>query len=124
MGPSMTTNDPPASPSERLKAAVARVCSPDSYYWLSRQADGLNLDEDHEVEVRVDIDPQGVPSFVAPSGWQIAHTKQDDGMVFLRRFQPLTDEALKAMFAEVLVLAIAHNGRFHSWMHTPELRDW
>ncbi len=120
----MTTNDAPASPSERLEAAVARVCSPESWYWLSRQADGLNLHEDHEVEVRLDIDPQSIPAFVAPSGWQVAHTKPDDGMVFLRRFQPLTDDALKAMFAEVLALAVAHNGRFHSWMHAPELRDW
>jgi hypothetical protein len=120
----MTTNAPPALPSERLKAAVARVCSPDSYYWLSRQADGLNLHEDHEVEVRLDIDPQRVPTFVAPPGWQMAHTKPADGMVFLRRIQPLTDEALKAMFEEVLALAVAHNGRFHSWMHAPELRNW
>ena len=110
--------------SDRLKAAVARVCSPDSIYWLSRQGDEANFQDEQEVEVRVDIDPQHVATFVAPSGWRVAHTKRDDGMIYIRRFQPLTDEALKAMFVEVLALADAHNGRFHSWLHGSDLSDW
>lgn len=45
-------------------------------------------------------------------------------MIYIRRFQPLTDEALKAMFVEVLALADAHHGRFHSWLHGSDLSDW
>jgi hypothetical protein len=120
----MHTNDDLPSPADRLEAAVKRVCSPDSIYWLSRRGDEVNLQDEHEVEVRLDVDPQSIAAFAAPVGWRIAHTKPDDGMVFLRRAQPLTDEALKAMFVEVLTLADANNGRFHSWLHGSDLRDW
>lgn len=120
----MTPEDPAMAASDRLKAAVARVCSPDSIYWLSRQGDEADFQDEQEVEVRVDVNPQSVATFVAPVGWRVAHTKPEDGMVYMRRTQPLTDEALRAMFAEVLTLADAHNGRFHSWLHGSDLSDW
>ncbi|MFT3728891.1 MAG: hypothetical protein QM759_13795 [Terricaulis sp.] len=107
---------------EQLQAA--RACSPDSLYWAFRHEDGLNLQDEHEIEVRLDIDPQSLPDFLVPPGWSIAHTKPEDGIVFLRRMQPLSDEALKAMFAEILALAVRHQGRFQSWAHGSDLRDW
>jgi len=112
-----------SSASDRLKAAVARVCSPDSHYWASRD-NGIDVVKACEIEVRLDIDPRTASSFVAPSGWRLAHSKPEDGMVFLRRTQQLTDDALKTMFAEVLGIAIERNARFHSWMHAPNLPDW
>jgi hypothetical protein len=120
----MTENESDPGASDRLKAAVARACSPDSYYWASRQDDGIDFAKSYEIEVRLDVDPRTASTFAAPSRWRLAHTKPDDGMVFLRRNQPLTDDALKAMFAEVLALAIERNGRFHSWIHAPDLSDW
>jgi hypothetical protein len=120
----MTTGESNPCASDRLKAAVARVCSPDSHYWASRRDDEIEFAKNYEIEVRLDVDPLTASTFVAPSGWRVAHIKSDDGMVFLRRNQPLTDDALKAMFTQVLALAIEYNGRFHSWMHAPELPDW
>lgn len=110
--------------SERLKAAITRVCAPDSIYWLTRHGDEADFRDAQEIEVRVDIDPQCVATFVAPIGWRVVHTERDNGMVYMRRSQSLTDETLKAMFVEVLTLAEAHNGRFHSWLHGSDLGDW
>jgi hypothetical protein len=118
----MQSNDDDSVASDLLKAAVVRVCAPDSYYWLFRNTEGLQLDAEHEIEVRLDIDPQCVSAFVAPIGWSVVHTRIERGFVFLRRKQPLTDEAVKAMFAEVLAMAVAHHGRFHSWVHGSSLR--
>ena len=120
----MAANESSASGSDRLKAAVARVCSPDSHYWACRRDDEIDFAKNYEVEVRLNVDPKAASTFVAPLGWRVAHSKPDDGMVFLRRNQSLTDDALKAMFREVLALAIECNGRFHSWMHAPDLPDW
>ena len=120
----MNLNDEISPPVGPLAAAVKRVCSPDSVYWAFRQGDEATFQDEQEVEVRLDIDPQNIATFVAPAGWRVAHVKPIDGMLFLRRVQSLTDEALKAMFAEVLTLAIANNGRFHSWLHGSELPDW
>ena len=94
-----------------------------SHYWFSRDGEGLNLQDCREVEVRLDIDPQSVSRFKAPDGWKIVHTKPN-GMVFMRRTRPLTDGAIKAMFVEVLTIAVAHNATFHSWMHARDLDDW
>ncbi|HEX3943291.1 MAG TPA: hypothetical protein VHW69_04320 [Rhizomicrobium sp.] len=120
----MAASESGSSASDRLKAAIARVCSPDSHYWAFRRDEEIDFAKNYEIEVRLDIDPQTASAFVAPPNWRVAHTKPDVGMVFLRRHQPLTDDALKAMFAEVLSLAIDRNGRFHSWMHAPDLPDW
>lgn len=110
--------------SDRLKAAVARACSPNSVYWLFRQGNEADFAKEQEVEVRVDVDPQRVATFDEPVGWRVAHTKPDDGIIYMRRILPLTDDALEAMFAEMLALAEAHNGRFHSWLHGSDLSDW
>lgn len=120
----MTPEDPAMAASDRPEAAVARVCSPDSIYWLFRQGVEADFPDEQEVEVRVDLDPESIATFVAPFRWRVAHTKRSDGIVYMRRTQPLTDEALKAMFVEVLNLAEALNGRFHSWLHGSDLSDW
>lgn len=67
------------------------------------------------VEVRIDLDPAVADTFGAP-GWSV-YRIDPQGMIYLRRRQPLTDEALRPMFAEVLTLAHVHNGQFWSWMH-------
>ncbi|HTU00096.1 MAG TPA: hypothetical protein VMF58_18745 [Rhizomicrobium sp.] len=118
----MSERDPQTA-GVKLQAAITRMCSPDSFYWSCRDAEGLNLDESHEVETRLDIDPQRISTFAAPAGWKIVHTKPN-GMVFMRRKQPLTDEAVRGMFVEMLTIAVAHDGQFYSWMHEPDLAAW
>ena len=45
-------------------------------------------------------------------------------MVFLRRYQPLTNKALRRLFRDAICIAHAGGGRFHSWLHAPELTPW
>ena len=107
-----------------LDQAIARVCRKDFYYWLFRHLSAAERKEPREVEVRIDLPVESIGDVAAVPGWRIAHVKPDDGMLFLRRIQRLTDKEVRAMFVEVLTFAHNHSGRFHSWTHKPELSDW
>ena len=90
--------------------------------WVFRSSAGLDRREAHEVEIRLDLPPEQLAQVVDFPGWRVAE-KHDDGTLFLRREQPLTNAALRLLFREALVLAHTRGGRFHSWMHKPDLRD-
>jgi hypothetical protein len=107
-----------------LVDAIERVCRDDSYYWLFRHTRGLKRGDAHEVEVRVDLPADTIANIREVPGWSVARTKPEEGMLFLRRTQPLTNSAMRSMFAEVITFAHGHSGKFHSWMHGADLPDW
>lgn len=120
-----TPDDGEPDDQEDLPAWVSeRGTNRNTYFWWARRPEGITLADRHEIEVRIDLESERIAAFVPPSGWRVAHKKIDEGMVFMRRFQPLTDEAVEAMLIEVSTLAFRLKGRFHSWMHKPELSDW
>src|SRR5271170_3970752 len=99
-----------------LAAAIQRALRPDSYYWLFlHEPDHPELD--HEIETRIDIPPDvsfGLEEF---PGWHLAASKPERVMMFLRRFQPLTREAVGALIVEATTMAYRFRGKFHSWTH-------
>jgi hypothetical protein len=109
---------------DALGAAIRRARRKGSYYWLFRHAQDLDLSARHELEVRIDLPVGAVIANASALGWRLAHHDRARGMLFIRREQPLTDAALRDMFAEVLAFASEHGGKFHSWMHKPDLQDW
>nr|WP_321360908.1 hypothetical protein [uncultured Hyphomonas sp.] len=105
-----------------LQDALARVSRPDSHYWAFWAPEGLDLDHDFEVEIRLNVPDGQEETIVAPEGWVIAHRKA--GMLFLRRVQQLGRSAILELFADALKIAVENGGVFHSWRHAPELPDW
>jgi hypothetical protein len=106
-----------------LAVRIQRACSPSSHYWLHLHTpDDAELD--HEVEIRIDIPVDVVFSSADAPQWRLAASKPKLGMVFLRRFQPLTRDAIGGMIAEAVTLAFKYGGRFHSWTHDRHLLDW
>lgn len=92
--------------------------------WIFRHSNGLDRREPHEVEVRINLTKEAIDEIEAVEGWWIAHRKPAKGMLFLRREQPLTNHALRRLFRDAIVFAHRRGGRFHSWMHKPDLSDW
>lgn len=90
---------------------------------MFRHSAGLDRRRAHEVEIRLDLPREMLAKKLDIAGWRIAQ-KSDDGKLFLRREQPLTNIALRRLFREAIVLADGYEGRFHSWMHKPDLMDW
>ena len=90
---------------------------------MFRHSHGLDRRQFHTVEVRLNI-PAPIVDIDEIKGWRVAKIKADDGMLFIRRDQPLTNYALRRMFRDALIVAHAHGGGFHSWMHTPMLMEW
>jgi hypothetical protein len=115
-------NPPP--PKSVVDAAIARASAPGSRYWLHLHRKGLDLTKEHEVEVRIDAPAEVLDMIAEVPGWSVAKVKAQQGMLFLRRRQALTDDAVQSMFAELITLAHQHSGRFHSWMHEPDLVPW
>lgn len=74
--------------------------------------------------MRINLPKEAFPSITQIEGWEIANSKPEDGMLFLRRKQPLTNYALRRLFRDAIVFAYCHEGGFHSWMHKPDLSDW
>ncbi len=107
-----------------LSEVINRVYRKDSYYWAFRHTKGLDRSRDHEVEVRIDLPVDAIAAVKAVAGWKIVHVNEADGMLFMRRFQPLSDNKVRAMFIEVVTFAFNRSGRFHSWMHKPDLTEW
>jgi hypothetical protein len=91
--------------------------------WIFRHSAGLDRRKAHEVEIRLDLPQDQIAQILDVPGWRVAQ-KRDDGKLFLRREQPLTNAALRRLFREALVLAHTRGGRFQSWMHKPDLTDW
>lgn len=116
MGP--LSNYPPD-----LRRRILRLWNQGSTVWRFRHSAGLDRRKAHEVEIRLDLPPETLAQNLDFAGWRIAQMS-DDGMLFLRREQPLTNVALRRLFREALVLAHTNGGRFHSWMHKPDLTDW
>jgi hypothetical protein len=106
-----------------LEASLRRADVRGSYYWAFLGRRGKARRRDHTVEVRLDLPSKELTDFAIPVGWKLARLDCSNGMVFLRRVQPLRDEDLRALFAEALTFAFERDGRFHSWMHDP-LADW
>lgn len=104
-----------------LQAAIQRSCAEGSIYWSFRDADGVDVHLEHPVEVRLDL-PADQLDRPAPVGWSVARVDQEMNSVFLRRTQPLTDEALRSLFADAVTIAAARQGRFHSWAHGEDLQ--
>ncbi len=92
--------------------------------WAWRWSHGLDRRAPHTVEVRVDLPAKVLSALTTVPGWRIAHVNIEREMLFLRREQPLTNRALRLMIREAVVLAHAHGGWVHSWMHAPDLADW
>lgn len=111
----------PMPDSIRLQEALVRVSRPKSHYWAFWNPEGLDLNDEHEVEVRLNVPDGEEEAITAPDGWVIAHRKP--GMLFLRRFQRLTRPAILELFADALRLAVSNGWQFHSWIHAPELPD-
>ena len=74
-----------------------------------------------EVEVRVDLPPANTRQIVPPVGWRFVATHAD-GRVLISKSLALTDAHVRAMFGEALAFAHANHGKFHSWMHAPNLK--
>lgn len=115
MGP--LSNYPPD-----LRRAILKLWRPSSPFWAFRSSAGLDRRKAHEVEIRIDVPPERLASGLDFPGWRVVKTT-DDGRVFLRREQPLTNAALRQLSREAVVLARAHGGGFRSWMHKPDLED-
>ena len=115
MGP--LSNYPPD-----LRRAILKLWRPSSPFWAFRSSSGLDRRKAHEVEIRIDVPPERLTHDLDFPGWRIVLTT-DDGSLFLRREQPLTNAALRQLFREAVVLARAHGGGFRSWMHKPDLED-
>jgi len=108
-----------------LDAAIARVCNRRSLYWSFRDVPFWRRGKPVEIEIRIDVPVDAIDRRAAPAGgWKISNLNLDDEMMFFRRTQPLTNRALREMFAEALTFADIHQGRFHSWLHAPGLPDW
>lgn len=114
-------DDPLKSPA--LVAAIERACRSSSRYWLHLHRPG-NAWLDHEVEIRIDVPPGVAASIAAVPDWRVAKVKADDGMLFLRRAQPLTRDAVRVLIADAVTLAHKFGGKFHSWTHERELLDF
>lgn len=106
-----------------LRRDILRLWKPRSMYWVFRDSAGLDRREAHEVEIRLNLSPEKCVRISNLPGWRVAKGRED-GALFLRRKQPLTNSALRGLFRAALVLAYAHGGQFHSWMHEPHLDVW
>jgi hypothetical protein len=106
-----------------LKTAIERACRPTSRYWshLGRPRDA---EGDHEIEIRIDVPLDVPPGADQIVGWRLAQARPERGMLFLRRTQPLTQAAVRALIADAVTLAFRYGGRFHSWTHERTLMDW
>ena len=74
---------------------------------------------DAEVEIRINV--EDVHALEAPEGWQVAARRPDLGAVYLRRRQSLARRDIRRLFEEAIRIAYANQGRFHSWMHEPDI---
>lgn len=100
---------------EPIEQVIARATAPDSLYWLMRDLGDVDPAVPQMIEVRIDMDLHVAETF-RPPGWTVDRI-DPSGIVYIRRVQALTDEAVISMFAEVLHLARACNGTFFSWVH-------
>jgi hypothetical protein len=106
-----------------LAAAIDRACRPASRYWLHLHK-LPDPEANHEIEIRIDVPLHIVSNLTEIPPWRVVRTRPDTGLVFLRRFQPLTHEAVKAMIADAITLAYRYGGQFHSWTHERRMLDW
>ena len=103
-----------------LREALARISRPASHYWAFWNPDGLDLDRDYEVEIRLNVPEGEEATAAAPEGWAVVRRKP--GMLFLRRVQRIDKTGILRLFADTLGIAVSNGWRFHSWRHAPELR--
>jgi hypothetical protein len=106
-----------------LTAAIERACRPRSRFWvhLGRPRNARLV---QEVEIRIDVPVDVARAITDIVGWRIAETRPEVGMLFLRRLQPLTRDAVKTLIVDAITLAYEYGGQFHSWTHERELLDW
>lgn len=100
---------------EPIEQVIARATAPDSLYWLMRDLEDVDPAVPQLIEVRIDMDLPVAETF-SPPGWTVDRIDAR-GIVYIRRVQALTDEAVIAMLGEALRLARACNGTFFSWVH-------
>lgn len=101
---------------DQLEVVIARATAPDSPYWSCRDLEGEDPEVAQLVETRLNMSPETLVTFSPPPGWTI-HETDPDGIVYLRRRQPLTDDAVRSMIAEMITAARACDGQFWSWLH-------
>jgi hypothetical protein len=99
-----------------LEVIIARATAPDSPYWSFRNLEGAEFEMEQLVETRLNMSPAMLTAFLPAPGWTI-HEVDPDGIVYLRRRQPLTDDAVRAMITEMITMARAYDGQFWSWLH-------
>jgi hypothetical protein len=103
-----------------LEVVIARATAADSAYWSFRDLEGADPAIEQLVEVRLNMSPHRLAGFSPGRGWTI-HETDPDGIVYMRRRQALTDDAVRAMITEMITLAHACDGQFWSWMHGSKL---
>ena len=109
-----------------LEQAIGRACRLDSLYLGFLNAEERDRASIREVEIRIDVPESETASLIFDAregGWQPGPQNIDGGTVFLRRQQSLLEAALFDLFRGALTLAHQSGGRFHSWVHSPDLEN-
>ncbi len=99
-----------------LEVVIARSTAEDSLYWHGRDLDGADPEIEQLIETRLNMSPERLATFSPPPGWTI-HETDPDGIVYMRRRQALTDDAVKGMITQMITVAYACDGQFWSWLH-------
>ena len=99
----------------RLTQALDSVRDRTSLYWAFYDPEET-IGGDELVEVRLDGPAEVAQSLHTPEGWDV-HRVERGETVYLRRYQPLTDEAVEAMLIQMLEFAGANGMQLHSWLH-------
>ncbi|MGV3457155.1 hypothetical protein [Sphingomonas sp.] len=98
----------------RLDDSIQSIRDGTSLYWAFYDLDHVTGEE--LVEVRFDGMADSDPTFIAPPGWQIDRIERDS-VIFVRRYQAVSRDAVAIMLEEMLQHAATHRYRFHSWLH-------
>jgi hypothetical protein len=99
-----------------LEVVIARSTAADSLYWSFRDLEGADPEIEQLVEARLNMSPEKLATFSPPPSWTVQET-DPDGIVYMRRWQALTDDAVKGMITEMISMAYACDGQFWSWLH-------
>jgi hypothetical protein len=116
-------NQARAEPPTELTEAIERACRAGSRFWL-HLGRPRNVKLVQEVEIRIDVPVDIARTVTEIGGWRIAEVRPEVGMLFLRRLQPLTRDAVRTLIVDAITLAYEYGGQFHSWTHERELLNW
>lgn len=105
--------------SRDLDTVIELACSPSSIYWAFLDVSEEEVQEQREVEIRINAAHETVGTIEPPLGWRVARRDTDLGAIFLRRKQRLTSQAIRSLIRDALLLAHKAGGTFQSWAHEP-----